>query len=553
MLPDCPRRPIGRSCSIPPGRIDNGYDKRPATCKPSRRHRPAETCRRSPEVGHSDDRGGPTLPRHRAAASCRGEGHRERQARAHPRPHGPLPRRRSLGGRPGRTARDKPLPLRSPMLEILADRTYRHLFLAQVVALLGTGLATVALGLLAYDLAGDGAAMVLGTVFTIKMVAYVGIAPIAGAVADKVNRRALLVGLDVVRAGAALCLPFVTEVWQVYVLIFVLQSASAAFTPTFQATIPDVLPEEARYTRALSLSRLAYDLENIASPTLAALLLAVMSHNSLFLGTVMGFAASAVLVVSVMLPSPKPSEPCGIYDRTTRGIRIYLATPRLRGLLALNVAAASAGAMVLVNSVVLVRSTLGLSESALAWTMFAFGAGSMLAALALPRLLNRVPDRPVMLGGALLMVLTLLALAGEVAALGLDWSYLLGAWVLVGLGYSAVLTPSGRLLRRSAHAEDRPALFAAQFALSHACWLVTYPLSGWLMTQFGPVAALGLLAALAGAGTLTALRLWPSGDPEILEHTHENLPLDHPHLAGARQHAHPFVVDDEHPRWASQL
>lgn len=47
------------------------------------------------------------------------------------------------------------------MLEILADRTYRHLFTAQVVALLGTGLATVALGLLAYyDLAGDNAAMV---------------------------------------------------------------------------------------------------------------------------------------------------------------------------------------------------------------------------------------------------------------------------------------------------------------------------------------------------------------------------------------------------------
>ena len=57
------------------------------------------------------------------------------------------------------------------MLEILADRTYRHLFLAQVVALLGTGLATVALGLLAFDLAADGAAMVPGTVSTIKMVA----------------------------------------------------------------------------------------------------------------------------------------------------------------------------------------------------------------------------------------------------------------------------------------------------------------------------------------------------------------------------------------------
>ncbi|MBS0125668.1 MFS transporter [Thetidibacter halocola] len=439
------------------------------------------------------------------------------------------------------------------MLEILADRTYRHLFLAQVVALLGTGLATVALGLLAFDLAGDGAAMVLGTVFTIKMVAYVGIAPVAGAFADRVPRRAFLVALDLVRAGAALCLPFVTEIWQVYVLIFVLQSASAAFTPTFQATIPDVLPQEARYTRALSLSRLAYDMENIVSPTLAALLLAVMSYNALFLGTVAGFAASALLVVSVLLPSPRPAAPRGIYDRTTRGIRIYLSTPRLRGLLALNLAAAAAGAMVLVNSVVLVRSTLGLAEAALAWTMFAFGAGSMLAALALPRLLDRVPDRPVMAGGATLMVTTMIGLAAAVATFGLDWRGLLGAWLLVGLGYSAVLTPSGRLLRRSAHAQDRPALFAAQFALSHACWLVTYPLSGWLMTRFGPVVALGCLAVLAGAGALAALRLWPKEDPEVVEHTHENLPLDHPHLSGHRRHAHAFVVDDEHPRWSSQL
>jgi len=439
------------------------------------------------------------------------------------------------------------------MLDILKDRTYRHLFLAQVVALLGTGLATVALGLLAYDLAGNDAAMVLGTVFFIKMVAYVGIAPIAGAFADRVNRRAFLVALDLVRAGVALCLPFVTEVWQVYVLIFLLQAASAGFTPTFQATIPDVLPDEARYTRALSLSRLAYDLENIASPTLAALLLAVMSYNALFLGTVSGFLASAALVVSVLLPSPKPAAPRGIHDRSTRGMRIYLATPRLRGLLALNLAAAAAGAMVLVNSVVLVRGRLALSDSALAWTMFAFGVGSMIAAILLPKLLDRVPDRPVMIAGAALMVATLMALAVEVATLGLVWPVLLGAWLLVGLGYAAVMTPSGRLLRRSAHSEDRPALFAAQFALSHACWLVTYPLAGWLITRFGLVTALVMLAAVAMVGLVLALRLWPRHDPEAFAHHHDNLPLDHPHLNGQKDHTHPFIVDDEHPRWASQL
>ena len=59
------------------------------------------------------------------------------------------------------------------MLSVLINRTYRHLLAAQVVALTGTGLATVALGLLAFDLAGDAAGMVLGTALTIKMAAYV--------------------------------------------------------------------------------------------------------------------------------------------------------------------------------------------------------------------------------------------------------------------------------------------------------------------------------------------------------------------------------------------
>ena len=435
------------------------------------------------------------------------------------------------------------------MLEILADRTYRHLFAAQVTALAGTGLATIALGLLAYDLAEEDAAMVLGAVFTIKMAAYVGVAPIAGAFADRVPRRALLVALDIVRAAAALALPFVTQIWQLYLLIFVLQSASATFTPTFQATIPDVLPEESRYTRALSLSRLAYDLENIFSPTLAALLLAVMSYDALFLGTAAGFLASALLVVSVFLPTPAPAAPRSVYERTTRGVRIYLATPRLRGLLALNLAAAAAGAMVLVNTVVLVRGVLGLGESAVAWAMAAFGGGSMLAALALPRLLDRAPERAVMLMSAALMIAGLCALAAFIPGAGLSWPLLLGAWVTVGTGYSGVLTPSGRLLRRSSNPEDRPALFAAQFALSHACWLATYPLSGWLMTAYGAFAALGGLSALALFGAALALLVWPNSDPVAIAHRHDDLPPDHPHLRGAGEHVHPYMIDDLHRRW----
>ena len=438
------------------------------------------------------------------------------------------------------------------MLAVFANRTYRHLFLAQVIALLGTGLATVALGLLAYDIAGGDAGAVLGTALAIKMVAYIGVAPVAGVFATRVPRRALLVAMDVVRAGVALVLPFVDQVWQIYLLIFLLQSASAAFTPTFQATIPDVLPDERDYTRALSLSRLAYDMESLTSPILAAALLTVVNYHWLFSGTAIGFVASALLVVSTVLPQPAPvADQGGIYDKTTRGIRIYLNTPRLRGLLALTLAAAAASAMVIVNTVVIVRG-LGLTQRDVALTLAAFGAGSITAALTLPRVLDRVSDRRVMLIASLALTATLAALALVSAASPGGrgaWSAILAGWAMMGIAYSASVTPSGKLLRRSAHAADRPALFAAQFALSHVCWLICYPLVGVLGARAGMPVAFGAMAAIAAAGTLLAVRLWPVEDPDVVAHEHGDLDADDPHLREHDESGHAFVIDRRHPKW----
>jgi MFS family permease len=434
------------------------------------------------------------------------------------------------------------------MLDILANRTYRHLFAAQVIALIGTGLATVALGLLAFDLAGDNAGMVLGTALAIKMVAYVGVAPVAAAFAERLPRRTMLVALDLVRAGVALVLPFVSQIWQVYVLIFVLQAASAAFTPTFQATIPDVLPQEKDYTKALSLSRLAYDMESLVSPMLAAALLTVIGFHDLFAGTVVGFLASAALVVSVVLPAHPAPQRRGIYDRTTRGLRIYLATPRLRGLLAVNAAVAAAGSMVFVNTVVIVQAGLGLTQSAVALALASFGAGSMVAALVLPRLLEKLADRRVMLGGIGLLVAGMFA-----GTLVVGHASLMALWFVLGLGYSTAQTPSGRLLRRSSNPEDRPALFAAQFALSHACWLLFYPLAGWLGARYGMPVTFAVLGSAGALAVWVTSMVWPSQDPEVIEHEHTELPPGHPHGAGATshgvRHSHPFVVDDNHPSW----
>ncbi|MDQ0313613.1 MFS transporter [Amorphus orientalis] len=454
------------------------------------------------------------------------------------------------------------------MLQVLGNRTYRHLFAAQALSLVGTGLTTVALALLAYDIAGPDAGAVLGTALALKMIAYVGIAPIAGAFADRLPRRTFLVTLDLCRAVLVLLLPFVTEVWQIYALVFAFQSFSAAFTPTFQATIPDILPDERDYTNALSLSRLAYDLESLISPMLAGLLLSLISFHWLFAGTAIGFLASAALVVSVALPAAQRlAHEGGVHARITRGMRIYLKTPRLRGLLALSFAVSAAGAMVIVNTVVYVRDVLGGTDQDVAVYFAAYGLGSMAVALALPRLLDRLVPRTVMLaGGAVLGTTLLAATANPYPAVAF------GLWSVLGAGAALVLTPSGLLLRRSAHAEDRPAIFSAQFALSHAGWLVTYPAAGWIGARLGLDTAFVVMAAGALAGTLVAAVLWPRHDPEVIEHEHAEMrhthahvhddhhqhahdgsengePHRHAHRHEPLRHAHPFVIDDHHPHW----
>jgi MFS family permease len=206
--------------------------------------------------------------------------------------------------------------------------------------------------------------------------------------------------------------------------------------------------------------------------------------------------------------------------------------------------------MVIVNTVVIVQAGLGLGQPQTALALGAYGAGSMIAALALPRLLDRAPDRPVMLVGAV-MLAAALALGPMVESFGA----LLALWFVLGVGTSVTQTPGGRLLRRSAHPEDRPAVFAAQFALSHACWLLTYPVAGWLGAKLGMPVAFLALASIAAVAVAAALALWPKAEIDAVEHAHPELTPDHPHLREAlaagrdHVHAHSIVIDRLHPQW----
>ncbi|MFG6508133.1 MFS transporter, partial [Sulfitobacter sp. S45] len=250
-----------------------------------------------------------------------------------------------------------------------------------------------------------------------------------------------------------------------------------------------------------------------------------------------------------LLPSPQAEKSRSFYERVTKGVRIFFATPRLRGLLLLNLCVSGAGAMVLVNTIVLVKGDLALNASWVGIALGIFGCGSIAVAFSVSRVLKRVSERTMMLGGAATMSFSLLALAVFTIFWQLNTLAMCVTWFVLGIGYSSVLTPVGLVLTRSAHPEDRPSIFAAQFTLSHSAWLITYPLAGWLITEFGLVITLVSLGTLTTLAMITASRLWPHADKEELTHRHDDLPEGHPHIAEGREHVHAFIIDDLHRAW----
>ncbi|MGY2046665.1 MFS transporter [Methylobacterium sp. JK268] len=384
-------------------------------------------------------------------------------------------------------------------------RAYPLLFAAHGLALLGTGLATVGLSLLAFTIAGADAGVVLGNALAIKMLTYALAAPLMAALVDRLARRTLFVTLNLVRTGAILLLPFVTGVMDLYLVVVLFQLASAAFTPAYQATIPDLLPDEGEYLRALSLFRTIGELENVASPMLAAALLLVVDARGVFAGAALGFVLAAAITASLVLPAPRRHATADLGRRLTRGWRIFLGTPRLRALIALNLAVALASAMVAVNTVVLVQNRIGLGERETAIALTCFGMGSLVGALLMPHLLRRTADRTVMLAGA--------GAAGAalgIAPLVLGYATLLPLWFVLGLCCGLAHTPAGNLLRRSGSPEEKPALYAAQFALFNLSLAVGYAVAGWVGGAIGLLGDFLVLACLVTACVGVAARTWPA-------------------------------------------
>jgi NRE family putative nickel resistance protein-like MFS transporter len=399
-----------------------------------------------------------------------------------------------------------------PPERLSANPDYVRLFLAQVASLLGSGVTSVALAVFAYDLAGRNATVVVGTALMLRILAFVLLSPIAGVLADRVDRKRMLIVADLLRVALVGLFPWVTTVWQVYALIFAINAVTAFFTPVYEASLPEVVGKTL-YTRALSASRVALDVEAALGPLVAGALIVAVGVRWTFWFDAGTYLISALLVLGARVPGPAKARTGfpwrEFFPQVSFGTRVLLRVPALRQALVLHVAEAAAGAVTIVTTVVYVRDVLGRGDGAFALTMAAVGLGSSVAALLIGRRATRLraeetteahharyhrwAERTLLAGG----LLSALPLLPGMLEPGLVPLLLL--WALIGAGGAMIAIPSVGLLAEHTSPDERGRAYAAHFAWTHLFWLGTYPAAGFLAQ------AVGTPWTFTAAGALSAL------------------------------------------------
>lgn len=371
---------------------------------------------------------------------------------------------------------------------------FARLYVAQTVSQIGDALTWVGLALLAVQLAGSAQApAVLAIALTLRVTAFVLLSPLAGVFADRVNRRTLLAAMHFGRMVVIGLLFFASAVWQVYVLMFVLNALTAFFTPANQATIPLVVGrDDAR--PAFALSSATTELLGIVGPGLAGLLAALLGTRALFALDALSFMLAGGLIL--LLPSLRAggsgaverSKLADVRDGTARLWR----DPPVRFALLMELVAAIAGALILTVTISRVEGGLSLGEAQYGWVMAAYGLGATLASLAVGVAGKRVPLARFIALGAL--VTSLAVLPGDVLPLG----GLMVFWVLAGVGQNWVNLPTETLLAERTEDAAQGRVYGAHFAWSHLWWAFAYPVAGFLGTRVASHAFLlgGLLALL---------------------------------------------------------
>lgn len=363
-------------------------------------------------------------------------------------------------------------------LKSLKETLFTRLYFAQAISLIGDACTWIGIALLAFDFGEKKSAEILATALTLRVAAFIVFGSYAGVLADRFNRKKILVITNFARMFIVLLLVMVTAVWQLYVLIFLLNVFNAFFTPAYKACIPQLIKNKDNYANAITLSNATWQLLGILGPGLAGALAVWLGSRQIFLFDALSFVLSSILVLMIPMTTLKKEKSAVNFTFSNfgkdiiQGTKLLFQHPPIRFALLIELGAAIAGAQVLVNTVGHIKGNMLLTDREYGWAMTAFGIGATVAAFTANTLDQSRNKTTLLIWGTLILAASVSL--GNLAS----YPVLLLLWIFAGLGQSYTELPSQIIIAENIKLEQQGKAYGSHFAWSHLWWAIAYPIAG---------------------------------------------------------------------------
>jgi MFS family permease len=383
----------------------------------------------------------------------------------------------------------------------LAYREYRLLWIGLIVSNTGSWMATLAQGWLVVELAPRAALapFYLGIIGFVRAAPAILLSGFAGTIADRVDRRRLLVVSQLTLALSALVLAIlaqtrIVQIWHVVLLAAISATALTFDAPTRQSLVPHLVgPRE--LMNAIGLNSAAFNGPGIIGPALGGILVSSVGVSATFYLNAISFAA---VIVALLLMTPKPPVPVaarpGVWQELVDGLHYLRGKPAILSLFFLAALMGIVARPYIQLLPAFVKSTVFGGPDALGVMMAGSGAGALCGSIAVALIGTRHHRG---------RIATMCATLAGLGLLGFSWTktVLLGGLVLSALGacVNLFMGMTNTLLQVHTSLEMRGRVMA----LYTMIFLGFMPLGSWLL---GSVATLTNLPATLGvAGALVAI------------------------------------------------
>ena len=382
---------------------------------------------------------------------------------------------------------------------LLSNARFLRLWIGQGASFVGDAVSMVALVVLVVQVTGSASAV--GGALVARLLPTIA-SPLAGVIADRVDRRIVLVASDLARAVLVLGLVFARDLATIYVLVFLMGLARTVFNPTVRAAFPSVVGG-GDLTRANALISGTFSTSIMVGPALGGLLVASIGVDAAFLADAVTYLVSAILLSTVPLPHPRreSEEEAGFVRELRSGFGYLLGT---RVPLAIVVGAFLT--ILTINATVpaevfLAKETFGAGDVGYGLLVSLWGGGMVLGSAMMAVLGNRI-------NLVLLYFLSIFVGASALVGTGLAPAFILalGALTVEGAATGIDNVATDTILQKRVPEAFLGRVFSIRFLAYSAGEALAYPLGGLLVDTVGPRSTYILAGiATAAAGLLVLL------------------------------------------------